>query len=148
MASGETRWRSTTIGIGAAFAATISLFGCFPQVGDPEVFEDELQELRDEWDDICKNKCSGDDQPYACSLPPEPGPCLRFDQVAALSCFSTFRKVNRLEACGVNNEHMKNLENNCSGVYVMCDEGTTGGMDTDGMDTDGMDTGTGGTTGA
>ncbi len=137
--------RLAAIGVGAL--VTSSMTGCFPQVGDPEIFEDELIELRDEWDEICKNKCTGEDQPYACQLPPDSGMCVRFDQAAALRCFSTFRRVNRLEACGVNNEHMKSLENNCSGVYVMCDEGTTGGMDTDGMDTDGMDTGTGGTGG-
>lgn len=138
-------WRPGSLAV--LSLGSLLLTGCFPQVGDPEIFEDELTDLRNEWDEVCNNKCTGSDQPYACQLPPEPGMCVRFDQIAALRCFASFRKAIRLEACGVNNEHMQDLENNCSAVYVMCDEGTTGGMDTDGMDTDGMDTGTGGTGG-
>lgn len=127
-----------SLGLGIVAAAG----GCFPQVGDPNIFEEEISALRSDWGDSCEDRCGGPDEPFACKLPLDSGECMAFDQTAALNCFATFRKLVRKDICGANTQSMQNLEADCVDVYVTCEtEGDTG------TGTDGG-TDTGGTTGA
>ena len=127
---------TVAVAIGAGVVA-LGATACLPQVGDPEVFQDEIEELRKEWGDVCEDRCGGSDEPFACTLPLDAGTCTRFDQTAAINCFATFRRVTRLEVCGADSERMANLEANCTAVYTTCEvevEGTGTGTDTGGMD--------------